>query len=126
MPVPDSNALPPSSGATVFPSTHWSVVLSAGNEASLTTDLARERLCRAYWYPLYAYVRRVGRSPEDAEDLVQGFFAYLLEKNSFGRAHKEIGRFRTFLLSALKNYLHNEHDKVTAKKRGGGQPMISL
>src|SRR5687767_9369638 len=108
MPVPDSNAFPPASGATVFPSTHWSVVLSAGNDASQTSGAARERLCRAYWYPLYAYVRRIGRTPEDAEDLVQGFFCYLLEKGGLGRADRDIGRFRTFLLTCLKNYLHNE------------------
>jgi RNA polymerase sigma-70 factor (ECF subfamily) len=109
-----------------FVTTHWSVVLAAG--ASLTEDRTRalEALCRTYWYPLYAYVRRTGRTPEDAKDLTQAFFAYFLQKGAFALADPERGRFRTFLLSALKNFLINEYHRQRAEKRGGGRELISL
>ena len=112
--------------AAQFTTTHWSVVLSAGQRDSPHAAAALEKLCRAYWYPLYAYVRRRGHSPEDAEDRTQSFFARLLEGNLLVRAAKERGRFRSFLLTALQNFLSDEHDRAIALKRGGGQPLISL
>jgi RNA polymerase sigma-70 factor (ECF subfamily) len=108
-----------------FATTHWSVVLAAGNLESPEAALALERLCRLYWYPLYAYVRRRGYSPHDAEDLTQEFFARLLAKNSLALADRERGRFRTFLLSSLQNFLAKEWARATALKRGGGRAMIS-
>lgn len=116
----------PSQVAGQFATTHWSVVLAAGDPASPRSAAALETLCRAYWYPLYAYVRRSGHSPQDAEDLTQQFFCRLLEKNSLGRATRERGRFRSFLLTSLKNFLANEYHRGARLKRGGGQGMLSL
>jgi RNA polymerase sigma-70 factor (ECF subfamily) len=109
-----------------FTATHWSVVLAARDGDSTRARAAMEALCRAYWYPLYAFVRRMGRSPHDAEDSVQGFFAVCLEKNYLAAAQKEKGRFRSFLLLALKRFLAKERDKSRAHKRGGGQKPIAL
>ncbi|MEI9961732.1 MAG: sigma-70 family RNA polymerase sigma factor [Limisphaerales bacterium] len=110
----------------VFVTTHWSLVLSARDLQSPQSADALEMLCRAYWYPLYAYVRRSGQSKENAEDLTQAFFALLLEKNFLDAARQERGRFRSFLLIALKRFLANEWDKSKAQKRGGLQIPISL
>ena len=109
-----------------FTATHWSVVLTAGDGDSPRARAALETLCRSYWYPLYAFVRRMGQSPHDAEDSVQGFFALCLEKNYLASAQKEKGRFRSFLLLALKRYLAKEREKLLAQKRGGGQKAIAL
>lgn len=109
----------------VFATTHWSVVLAAGQPDSPQAQAALEALCRAYWYPLYAYVRRRGRSPQDAQDLTQGFFLSLLRGQYLTRADRARGRFRTFLLTALENYLHNEHDRALALKRGGDREIVS-
>src|SRR2546425_494954 len=109
-----------------FTTTHWSVVLMAGQSASPQAEAALERLCRTYWYPLYAYVRRQGHSPQDAQDLTQEFFARLLEKNYLGSVEREKGKFRSFLLAALNHFLANERDRARAAKRGGGKPLISL
>jgi RNA polymerase sigma-70 factor (ECF subfamily) len=109
-----------------FTTTHWSVVLAAGQSASPATATALEQLCRAYWYPLYAFVRRRGHAPADAQDLTQGFFAYLLEHHLVARADPEAGRFRSFLLGSLKHFLAHEHERATALKRGGGHPVLSL
>jgi RNA polymerase sigma-70 factor (ECF subfamily) len=108
-----------------FATTHWSVVLAAGHDSSPGAQEALEKLCSAYWYPLYAYVRRQGRSPEDAQDLTQAFFAKLLEKKSLRHAQKERGRFRTFLLTSLKNFLSHEWEKAQSAKRGGGTIHLS-
>lgn len=109
----------------IFATTQWSVVLTAGRgEFELAQD-ALESLCRAYWYPLYAYVRRRGYSPADAEDLTQEFFAWLLERKWLGKADPQRGRFRSFLLTSISNFLSNEWDKTRAQKRGGGK-IISL
>lgn len=108
-----------------FTTTHWSVVLRAGESASVQADQALESLCRAYWYPLYAYVRRQGRSADDAQDLTQDFFARLLEKKYLRLADPERGRFRTFLLSSLKNFMVTEWQKSCAQKRGGAHVVIS-
>ncbi len=112
--------------APAFVTTHWSVVLSARQKNSPQSAAALETLCRTYWYPLYAYVRRQGHSPPDAQDLTQEFFARLLEKDYLKAAAREKGRFRTFLIVALKRFLANEWDRAHAQKRGGGQPILSL
>jgi len=109
-----------------FVTTHWSVVLAAGHNDTPRAQAALERLCRAYWYPLYAYVRRRGHSPEDAQDLTQEFFARLLARNWLGSADPGKGRFRTFLLTALKHFLADEWDRLKAQKRGGGQRALPL
>jgi DNA-directed RNA polymerase specialized sigma24 family protein len=104
----------------LFATTHWSVVLAAGNDSSPGAQEALERLCRTYWLPLYAYVRRRGYTPEDSQDLTQAFFANFLEKNAVSRARRERGRFRSFLLTSLQNFLAHEWEKARAAKRGGG------
>lgn len=110
----------------VFATTHWSVVLTAGgDDAALARD-ALSTLCAAYWYPLYAYLRRRGSGPEEAQDLVQGFFADLLERGSLATADRERGRFRAFLLGSLAHFVANEHARERALKRGGGQAPLSL
>ena len=101
-------------------------MLAAGRRSTPQSDRALEELCRAYWYPLYAYVRRHGHSKEDAEDLTQGFFATFLKRNYLEGLSSERGRFRAFLLAALKHYLANEYDRASRQKRGGGVAPISL
>src|SRR5437667_9309697 len=108
-----------------FVTTHWSVILSAGRSDAPQAAEALQRLCQVYWYPLYAYVRRRGYSPHDAQDLAQGFFARLLEKNTLGAITREKGKFRSFLLSALNHFIVDEWKKARARKRGGGG-IISL
>lgn len=103
-----------------FTTTHWSVVLAAGGRQSPQADAAVERLCRAYWYPLYVYIRSSGHPPADAEDLTQEFFARLITKHYLLSVHPEKGKFRWFLLSVLKRFLLNAREKETAAKRGGG------
>lgn len=125
MPAPDSEPGRSSDHQEWFVTTHWSVVLAASHDSTAGAREALDKLCRTYWYPLYAYVRRRGHSPVDAQDLVQGFFAALLEGNYLARADRERGRFRTFLLTATNNFLHNEHDRATALKRGGGREIVS-
>jgi RNA polymerase sigma factor (sigma-70 family) len=110
----------------VFVTTHWSLVLSAGEQPSPQAADALEKLCRAYWLPIYAFVRRQGRSPHDAQDLTQEFFARLLEKKSLAVADPARGRFRSFLLASLKHFLANKWDKARAQKRGGGQRLIPI
>jgi RNA polymerase sigma-70 factor (ECF subfamily) len=118
----------PGTGAAggIFATTHWTVVLAAGRCDLQEAHLALEELCRTYWYPLYAYVRRQGHSREDAEDLTQGFFARLLEKNYLEGVTSDKGKFRSFLLVALKRFLANEWDRASAQKRGGGVTLLSL
>jgi RNA polymerase sigma factor (sigma-70 family) len=114
------------SRAAVFDTTHWSVVLQAGGSDSPAATDALATLCRAYWFPLYAYVRRQGHTIEDAQDFTQEFFTRLLERKSVRLADRNRGRFRTFLLTSLKHFLINEWRKVNCEKRGGGQQVISL
>jgi RNA polymerase sigma-70 factor (ECF subfamily) len=109
-----------------FLTTHWSVVLAAGHDSPPGAVEALEQLCRAYWYPLYAFSRRLGHSPLDSQDLTQGFFAYLLEHRLVGRANPQLGRFRSFLLGSFKHFLAHELERATAQKRGGRQPFISI
>src|SRR6185436_5031876 len=108
-----------------FQTTHWSVVLRTGNQESGEALQALEELCRTYWYPLYAFVRRKGSTHEQAQDLTQAFFAKLLEKNQLSLADPERGRFRTFLLRSFENFLRSEHRDATVQKRGGGRQMVS-
>ena len=110
-----------------FGTTQWTQVLAArdgGDDGK--AQRALENLCRLYWFPLYGYVRKKGYQQSDAEDLTQGFFAQILEKNSLSSVAREKGKFRTFLLTCLNNYLHDEHDKKSAKKRGGDRQILSL
>jgi RNA polymerase sigma factor (sigma-70 family) len=110
----------------IFATTHWTVVLAAGRRSTPQSDRALEELCRAYWFPLYAYVRRRGHTKEDAEDLTQAFFARFLQKNYLEGLNAERGRFRAFLLASLKHFLANEWDKSQRQKRGGGLTHVSL
>ena len=103
-----------------FTQTHWSVVVAAANASSTQADAALESLCRTYWLPIYAYVRRQGNGPHDAQDLTQEFFARLLKNKSFARADPQKGRFRSYLIGALNHFLADEWDKARAEKRGGG------
>ena len=119
-----TNTLPAGSG--VFATTHWSLVLAAGESESADAQRALSDLCQAYWYPLYAYVRRRGQPVEDARDLTQEFFARLLARNWIARADPGRGRFRSFLLGAMKNFLADEWDKARAQKRGGGSAPLPL
>ncbi len=112
-------------GQPLVATTHWSVVLAAADQGKPEAAAALEKLCRTYWYPLYVYIRRHGHSPEDSRDLTQEFFFRLLERNSFAAADREKGRFRSFLLGALKHFLADEHDKAAAQKRGGGRSIAS-
>jgi RNA polymerase sigma-70 factor (ECF subfamily) len=109
-----------------FQTTQWSVVLRAGTVLTDDSRNALEQLCRTYWYPLYAYARRRGESREDAMDLIQGFFASLLEQASLDSVTPEKGRFRAFLLAALKNYMNNERRQQNAQKRGGNVQIWSI
>jgi len=109
-----------------FVTTHWSVVLVAGRTDSTRAQNALARLCQTYWYPLYAYVRRRGHSPHDAQDLTQEFFARLLERHTLAIADPSRGRFRSFLLSTMSHFLAHEWEKLNAQKRGGGLRILSL
>ncbi len=116
----------PSPPQPVFATTRWSVVLTAGHGDTSHAHDALAHLCRSYWYPLYAYARRRGQSPHDAQDLTQEFFARLLQGNWVAQADRQRGRFRTFLLSAMQHFMANEWNKAHARKRGGTQPVLSL
>ncbi len=109
-----------------FCTTHWSQVLQAARSDSQEAHDALTTLCQTYWYPLYVFVRRQGHNPDDAQDLVQGFFAVLLEKHFLRDADPERGRFRSFLLLALRRFMANEWDRANRLKRGGGREIISL
>jgi len=109
-----------------FNTTHWSVVLAAGDPGSQKAEEALTRLCQSYWFPIYAFVRKRGYSPEQAQDLTQAFFASFLEKQHVAKAARERGRFRCFLMTSVENFLRNENDRVRAQKRGGGRQLLSL
>jgi RNA polymerase sigma-70 factor (ECF subfamily) len=109
-----------------FTTTHWSVVLAAGQDSSPAAREALERLCRTYWYPLYAYARRQGCGPEDAEDLTQEFFARLLAHRDLESVRREKGRFRSYLMVSLKHFLINEWKRNRTGKRGGRHIFIPL
>ena len=126
MHAPHSDTTWPQMAGGKFEQTHWSVVLTAARQESPGAEAALEHLCQAYWYPLYAYLRHQGCEPEDAKDLVQGFFAHLLLKDRLQSVHPAKGRFRSFLLAGLANYANNERDKARTVKRGGGQIPIPI
>jgi DNA-directed RNA polymerase specialized sigma24 family protein len=109
-----------------FRTTHWSVVMAARHAPTAESVAALEVLAKTYWMPLYAFIRRRGADPSEAQDLTQGFFARLLEKEWLLAADAERGRFRTFLLTALTRFLSDEYDRATALKRGGGAVPVSL
>ncbi len=111
---------------TQFTTTHWSAVLEAGKGDSPAASAALEQLCRTYWFPLYAYIRRRGFGHEEAQDLTQEFFAQLLRKNYPARADRAKGKFRTFLLHTLNGFLADCHKRAAAQKRGGNQVVIPL
>ena len=109
-----------------FTTTHWSLVLEAADPQAPGSMEAFARLYQDYWFPLYAYVRRRGRGPEQAQDLTQDFFAQLLEGHRLAGLDRTSGRFRSFLLTSLQNFLANDWDRMSAQKRGGGRPALSL
>jgi RNA polymerase sigma-70 factor (ECF subfamily) len=120
--TPDSNQ----TGGANFARTHWSVVMAAKSEDSSDARAALERLCRNYWLPIYAFVRRQGHPAHDAQDLTQEFFARLLSANFLTGVDPAKGRFRSFLLAALKHFLANEWDRARAQKRGGGAMLLPI
>jgi RNA polymerase sigma factor (sigma-70 family) len=109
-----------------FQTTHWSVVLTAGQDGDTKASTALERLCQTYWFPIYTYLRRQNREREDAQDLTQGFFEHLLQNQRLQTVRPHKGKFRSFLLASLKNFLANEWDKRRALKRGGEFAFVSL
>jgi len=121
-----SSAFGVAAGVGCLPTTHWSLVLAVGSGSSPQGQAALEKLCRAYWYPLYVFVRRRGYSAEDAQDLTQSFFERLLERDLLAGLRPEGARFRSFLLHALKNLLASEWTRAHATKRGGKQAALSL
>lgn len=114
------------SGSPRFQTTQWSLVAAAGNGEPVEARAALEQLCRGYWYPVYAFIRRRGYQPDDARDLTQEFFARLIEKEHLEAADQQRGRFRTFLLTAVTRFLANQQERAAAQKRGGGQHPLSL
>lgn len=120
---------PPPAGvqpAANFATTRWSMVVAAGGESSEQSKTALADLCKAYWYPLYVFARRRGNAAGEAQDLVQGFFAYLLEKGTLAAADEERGRFRTFLLTVFQRFCSHERERANAKKRGGGKSIVGF
>jgi RNA polymerase sigma-70 factor (ECF subfamily) len=109
-----------------FPTTHWSRVVAAVDPAAPEATEALASLCDAYWYPIYAYVRRQGHTPEAAQDLTQDFFAYILERGLLSKADPVRGRFRTFLRTVCARRLADHRDRANARKRGGGRPVLSI
>jgi len=120
----DTNSTP--ADTSRFATTRWSVVLAAGSSESTRYHEAMESLCRTYWFPLYAYLRRKGHDASQAEDYVQGFFMRMLEKHSLSGVDEKPGKFRSFLLVSLKNFVANEIDHAQAQKRGGHHTILSL
>ena len=123
---PESTTEVPALRRPAFVTTHWSVVVKAGRSDTPRAQAALEKLCRTYWFPLYAYARRRGNSVEDAQDLTQEFFARLLEHHWVVKADRSKGRFRSFLLMALKRFLAKEWAKAKAQKRGGEERLVPL
>jgi RNA polymerase sigma factor (sigma-70 family) len=114
-------------GGAAFQTTHWTMVLRAGEtQSDSSAQKALSNFCEAYWPPLYAFVRHRGHASPEAQDLVQGFFAHVLEQNTLSRADREKGKLRTFLLGSFQNYLFNEYDRARTLKRGGGKQILSI
>jgi RNA polymerase sigma factor (sigma-70 family) len=110
----------------IFATTHWSVVLAAGQDLPEKAATALEQLCRTYWHPLYGYLRRRGYSEHDAQDLTQGFVAQLLERRAIEEVASVKGKFRSFLFASLNYFLADTRDRANAQKRGGGRELVSL
>jgi RNA polymerase sigma factor (sigma-70 family) len=130
LPAADDANLPIAIGGNAhdgaaFTTTHWSVVLEAQGDSPAAQE-ALEKLCRTYWWPLYGYVRRQGYTPEEAQDLTQGFFALLLERRDFNAVHREKGRLRSYLLTSLKNFVAKARRRELAVKRGEGRALVPL
>jgi RNA polymerase sigma-70 factor (ECF subfamily) len=117
---------PVTSDRPSFGTTHWSLILAARDRGTSQAENALAALCAAYWYPLYAFIRRRGHDPDRAADLTQGFFARFLEKDYLSSVDPSTGRFRAFLLAACKHFLANAHDREVALKRGGGRRPVSI
>ena len=114
-------------GGAGFQTTHWTLVLRAREtQSEASAQKALSNFCEAYWPPLYAFLRHRGHASPEAQDLVQGFFAHLIEQETLSRADQEKGRLRTFLLGSLQNFLCNEHDRAHALKRGGNRQIVSI
>jgi RNA polymerase sigma-70 factor (ECF subfamily) len=126
MSVNDSSEFPIPEAARQFASTHWSLVVAAGQRNLPESEAALTSLCRLYWYPLYAYARRHLTNIEDAQDLTQEFFARLLEKDYLRQADRQRGRFRSFLLTAFKHFLSKEQERANAQKRGDRRKLLPL
>ena len=122
----ETSEAPGAVGQSLFTTTHWSVVLAAADQETSEAAAALERLCSTYWYPLYAYVRHRGHSPEDSQDLTQEFFCRLLQKNYLAHLDPRKGKFRSFLLAAINHFLANEWDRARTLKRGGQVTFLSL
>lgn len=122
----DSGRKPTRQTSPNFPTTEWSVVLGAAQNDPEVVRRSLEKLCQRYWYPIYAFVRQREKDHHKAEDLTQSFFHFVLTQDVFSRANPERGRFRTFVLASLNNFLLNEHDKATRQKRGGKHQIVSL
>ncbi len=116
----------PAAESGAFTTTHWTVVLQAGEGGSAAAQEALSSLCQRYWPPLYAYIRREGYSPEDARDLTQEFFYRFLQRDSLNGVNPAAGKFRSYLLACLKHFLANERERAQAQRRGGGLPAIAL
>ena len=116
----------PTGGANRFQTTRWSVVLVSAQSQAPGSKIAFADLCKLYWYPLYAFIRHRGYSPEDSEDLVQGFFLHLVEHKTLSRVDRSKGKFRSFLLASLQNYLSDEADRARCLKRGGKAEFVRL
>jgi RNA polymerase sigma factor (sigma-70 family) len=126
--MPDTNSSKPATphSNARFATTHWTVVLAAGSPDSSRYREALETLCQTYWFPLYAYLRRTGSSTHEAEDYTQGFFARLLERQDISLADPARGKFRSYLLTALKHFIVDQKNRGQAQKRGGGKRLLSL
>ncbi|MGD2114697.1 MAG: sigma factor [Acidobacteriota bacterium] len=123
---PSAEREPSPAGGRRFETTQWTLVLEAGDDDDRQAREALALLCQTYWQPVYAYLRARGFARQEAEDLTQGFFTRLIEKGTIGRARRERGRFRSFLLASLKHYVTNEWHRARAEKRGGGRPVVRL
>ena len=124
--MPPGEESPSREGRARFETTHWSVVLKARSPDEAESRDALSTLCQAYWSPVFSYIRRRGHDPDTARDLTQGFFAALLARQGIAEARRERGRFRSFLLGSVKNFLSDESDYRNRQKRGGGQTLISI
>src|SRR5215475_7344403 len=124
-PISSDPKNPPTS-AMGFHTTHWTVVLRARDDNDTAARESLASLCATYWYPLYAFIRRQGSAPHEAEDLTQEFFARFVERRALRSVQPAAGKFRTFLLACLKNFLANERERAQAQRRGGGRTLVSL